>query len=68
MEKEDHHRHSEGAKDKGARPDRRSANGTDPEPKKGGHGGWGRLDENDEVDVIDKNDPNYDEEEGKANN
>lgn len=62
MEKEDHRRLSDGPKNKDTRFDRHSANGTDPNPKKGGHGGWGTYNDAD-ADAIDKNDPNYDEEE-----
>lgn len=41
MEREDHKRSNEGKKDKNQRLDRHSAMGVDPNPKKGGHGGWG---------------------------
>ena len=40
MEKEDHQRHKEGGKVKDVRYERHSANDTDPNPKKAGHGGW----------------------------
>ena len=64
MEKEDHRRNSDGPKNKDAKYDRHAANGASLNPKKGGHGGWGTYND-DEVDVIDKNDPNYDEEDEK---
>lgn len=66
MEKPDHKRHDEGPKmDKDTRLDRHSANGTDPNPKKHGHGGWGVEGEEYPEDRLDPNDPNYDAEEAK---
>jgi hypothetical protein len=62
MEKEDHQRYNEGHKVKNVRYERRSANGVDPDPKKGGYGGWGKLTELDGIECLDENDPNYDEE------
>ena len=59
MEKENHKRYSEGQKEKNVRLDRHSANGTNPEPKKGGHGGWGTYEDDLAVDVVDRNDPDY---------
>ena len=68
MEKENHKRSSEGPKVKDVRYERHSANAADPDPKKGGHAGWGRPGEGYDEDNIDKNDPNYDEEEEKEVN
>lgn len=65
MEREDHKRSIEGKKDKEAKHDRHSAQGVDPNPKKGGHAGWGTLDQSEGLDVIDPADPNYEPEERK---
>ena len=67
MEKEDHKRHSDGPKEKNVRLDRHSANGTDPGPKKGGYAGWGTMEDDLAVEVVDKNDPNYSDEDEKHN-
>ena len=67
MEKEDHKRSKEDRSDKNARLDKHSATGMNPDPKKGGHGGWGVEGETGSVDVVDRNDPNYNsDEERKA--
>ena len=63
MEKEDHKRTKEDRTDKNARLDRHSSTGKDPEPKKGGHGGWGVEGETGVVEIADKNDPNYNSDE-----
>jgi hypothetical protein len=65
MEKEDHKRSAEGQKTKEERLDRHSASGTDPNPKKGGHGGWGVPGADYPEVTLDPNDPNYDAEEAK---
>ncbi|CAG9334958.1 unnamed protein product [Blepharisma stoltei] len=65
MDREDHKRSVEGKKDKDARLDRHSAQGVDPNPKKGGHGGWGTYNESEAIEVADRGDPNYDPEEEK---
>jgi hypothetical protein len=65
MDKEDHQRHSEGHREKDVRLDRHSASGADPNPKKGGHGGWGTGVEGYDESNLDPNDPNYDAEEAK---
>ena len=67
MEKEDHKRSQESRGDKNARLDKQSASGLDPNPKKGGHGGWGVEGETGAIEVNDPNDPNYNsDEERKA--
>ena len=68
MDKEDHRRSSDGPKDKDAKHDRHSGTGLDPNPKKGGHGGWGVAGREELVEAVDPNDPNYDPDEHKANN
>lgn len=66
MEKEDHKRSQEARGDKNARLDKQSASGLDPNPKKGGHGGWGVEGETGAV-ADDPSDPNYNsDEERKA--
>ena len=70
MDKEDHKRSKDtGPKEHSdVRLDRHSGMGVDPNPKKKGHGGWGKGDE-EGVEVADPRDPNYDsgdEEEPKA--
>jgi hypothetical protein len=63
MEKEDHKRTSEGKKPKAERLDRHSAMGVDPNPKKGGHNGWGVDTQTGSVEVLDRNDPNFNSDE-----
>jgi hypothetical protein len=63
MDKEDHKRSSEGKKDKPERLDRHSAMGVDPNPKKGGHAGWGVEGETGAPQVADSRDPNYNSDE-----
>jgi len=69
MDKEDHKRSKDtGPKEHAdVRLDRHSGTGVDPNPKKKGHGGWGRGDE-EGVEVAGPGDPNYDsgDEEPKA--
>ena len=60
MEKEDHSRSKEPAKrDGNERLDRHSAQGVDPNPKKGGYGGWGTVNDELESKPFDQADPNY---------
>ena len=61
MEKEDHTRPKDTyKKEKNVRLDRHSAQGVDPNPKKGGYGGWGLPGQYETgVDTLDQNDPNY---------
>ena len=61
MEKEDHTRPKDTyKKEKDVRLDRHSAQGVDPNPKKGGYGGWGVAGQDDTgVQELDQNDPNY---------
>jgi len=63
MEKEDHSRVKDTREDKAVSHDRRSRMGVDPNPKKGGHGGWGNYQESDPIEYADKGDPNFDPEE-----
>lgn len=63
MEKEDHKRSKEQRSDKNERLDRHSASGLDPNPKKGGHGGWGVEGETGAIEVVDPKDPNYNSDE-----
>jgi len=68
---EDHKRRDDGKREKDTRLDRHSAMGVDPNPKKGGHGGWGEAGiESDDFAITDPRDPNHDsggEEEVDAN-
>lgn len=61
MDKEDHKRSKDTyqKEQSDVRLDRHSGMGVDPNPKKKGHGGWGRGDE-EGVEVADRGDPNYD--------
>eukprot|EP00897_Mesotaenium_endlicherianum_P008124 jgi/Mesen1/733/ME000011S00067 len=64
----DDHTHRKNVQKGAERQERHSAAGLKNDPKKGGSGGkynWGAPgQEEDYVEVLDKNDPNYDEDEG----
>ena len=63
MKKEDSKRSPNMKIDKHIRLDRKNSSGLDPNPKKGGHGGWGVEGDRDYYDIVDRNDPNYDSDE-----